>query len=111
MDKKLYSHFVRGYFDGDGCLYLGKNNKGAEISFVGTEMFLLKLSEILKETLSVDLVVKNLGPTYKLVTKEAKIHRKNGIKSFLNWIYDDAALMLRRKYDKYQQFLQNINNS
>lgn len=111
LDKKLYSHFVRGYFDGDGCLYLGKNNKGAEISFVGTEMFLLKLSEILKETLSVDLVVKNLGPTYKLVTKEAKIHRKNGIKSFLNWIYDDAALMLRRKYDKYQQFLQNINNS
>ena len=32
---------------------------------------------------------------------------------FFDWIYDDANLKLKRKYNKYQQFINNnnINNS
>jgi uncharacterized protein (DUF433 family) len=111
LDKTLYPHFVRGYFDGDGCLYLGKNGKGAEISFVGTEMFLTQLSRVVNELLNIDLYVKDAGSKYKSVTKSAKIHRQTGIKLFLDWIYKDADLMMYRKYNKYQQFLNNINNS
>lgn len=111
LDKSLYSHFIRGYFDGDGCLYLKKNSKEATVSFVGTEMFLTKLSTIVKEILDVDLLVKSIGVVDESVIREAKIYRQNGIKSFLNWMYNDADLMLKRKYDKYQHFLQNINNS
>ena len=111
LDEKLYSHFVRGYFDGDGCLYLGKNNCGPAVSFVGTDMFLTKLSDIVEQKLDVDLYVKDAGPRYKSVTKEAKIYNRDGIFTFLNWIYKDADLMLVRKYDKYQQFLNNMNNS
>ena len=48
---------------------------------------------------------------YNPEIKGARISNRNGIKLFLEWIYKDADLMLNRKYDKYQQFLNNINNS
>lgn len=111
LDEKLYSHFVRGYFDGDGCLYLGKHINASEVSFVGTVMFLTRLQEVLKDKLGVNMHIRDCGDKYHPVTKEAKISSRYGIKDFLDWIYQDADLMLYRKYDKYQQFLNNINNS
>ena len=111
LDETLYSHFVRGYFDGDGCLYLGKNNKTQEMSIIGTKMFLYPLKEIIKQTLDIDLYVKCTEPKYKEVTKIVRISSKYGVKTFLDWIYRDADLMLKRKYNKYQHFLNNIDNS
>ena len=111
LDEKLYSHFIRGYFDGDGCLYLGNSSNHAEVSFVGTIMFLTGLREVIKTQIGVDIYINSYNKRYQPVTKEAKIHKRLDIKNFLEWIYKDADLMLYRKYDKYQQFLNNINNS
>lgn len=110
LDKKLYSHFVRGYFDGDGSLYFDRSNN-ATVSFVSTEMFLNRLQEIVKRQLDINLYMYDRNDKYKSVTKESKINSQQGIKVFLDWIYRDADLMLYRKHDKYQQFLNNINNS
>jgi hypothetical protein len=41
LDKELIRHFIRGYFDGDGCITYGKKlNKNATISFVSCVKFL-----------------------------------------------------------------------
>lgn len=111
LNEKLYSHFIRGYFDGDGCLYFANGSCNATVSFVGTEMFLNKLSDIIKEKLDVDLYVRDTGFKHNFITKEAKMHSLNSVLTFLNWIYENADLMLMRKYNKYQQLLNNINNS
>ena len=112
LDRSLYSHFVRGYFDGDGCLYISKNHKINEVGFVGANSFLTKFIEIIREEIGVDFYIRDLDiKKYNPATKGARISNRNGIKLFLDWIYKDSDIMLERKYDKYQQFLNSINNS
>lgn len=110
LDEKLYAHFVRGYFDGDGSLYFDKRN-GATVAFVGTEMFLTRFSSVLQKQLEIDMHICDCNEKYKPVTKLARLHSRSAIKKFLDWIYNDADMKLIRKYNKYQQFLNNINNS
>ncbi len=55
LDKNLIHHFIRGYFDGDGCITfcMQGNYKRYGLSFVGTESFVGSLSNILSNTLKV----------------------------------------------------------
>eukprot|EP01084_Bolivina_argentea_P016220 30367_1 len=36
-------HFVRGYFDGDGCIHFHKNRKSLDVSFLGASKFIMYL--------------------------------------------------------------------
>ncbi len=114
LDKSLYSHFIRGYFDGDGCLYLGGNKASPEVSIVSTIMFIQRVQEIVSEVIGVEMRMKS-QKQHKPVTKVGVITGVDKIAKFLSWIYADADLKLNRKYQKYQQFLdrysKNINNS
>lgn len=49
ITKELISHFIRGYFDGDGCIYLDKKRNKCQTQTVGTKDFCEHLSIILKE--------------------------------------------------------------
>lgn len=113
LNEDLYSHFIRGYFDGDGCLYLGNGKCNPEVSIVSTIMFIEKIQEILDNQIGVTMRIKT-QKQHKPVTKVGVITGRQKIATFLNWIYQDADLKLNRKYEKYQQFMesyQNINNS
>lgn len=46
-DNVLSISFIRGYFDGDGCLTYYQNPVRPKASFLGTSMFLSKLKECL----------------------------------------------------------------
>jgi len=65
LDENLWRHFIRGYFDGDGCV------SGATFSLCGTEEFLLRIQEIF---------IKELGLTKTKLVKRHK-ERKNNITS------------------------------
>jgi intein/homing endonuclease len=62
LKEDLIRHFIRGYFDGDGCLtgsYENYKNKEKKyfawcISIVGTTTFLNKIGEILKNEINVN---------------------------------------------------------
>jgi DNA invertase Pin-like site-specific DNA recombinase len=114
LDESLYSHFIRGYFDGDGCLYLGGTKAHPEVSIVSTIMFVRKVKDILANAIDVDMRIKT-QKQHKPVTKVGVITGIGKIVAFLDWIYVDADLKLNRKYEKYKQFLErycdNINNS
>lgn len=114
LEKSLYSHFIRGYFDGDGCLYLGGTKGNPEVSIVSTIMFVQKVKDILENVIGVEMRIKT-QKQHKPVTKVGVITGVNKICAFLNWIYEDADLKLNRKYEKYKQFLEryckNINDS
>ena len=113
LNEELYPHFIRGYFDGDGCLYLGKNGRNPEVSIVSTIMFIEKVKDILDEKLGISMKIKS-QKQYKPVTKIGLITGRNKIALFLNWIYQDADLKLNRKYQKYLQLMEsykNIDNS
>lgn len=113
LDKELYSHFIRGYLDGDGCIYLNTSTLRCRVSFISAYNFCNTVTEILMDVLGIKSHLRhtrNASDTCYTV----EINKTTDIYKFLDWIYDGADLYLERKYQKYQQFLKmfnNINNS
>ena len=97
VPEDLLYHFIRGYMDGDGCIYVAPNKIAVE--FVGTEDFLTKLKEFV-----------NLGhgKVYDVSNKSnAKRTMYTGVYAleFLKRIYCNATIYLERKFNKYQEYL------
>jgi hypothetical protein len=107
---ELYiSHFIRGYFDGDGHIGLTQahnpNNKNLVLSIVGTKLFLERLKlEFEKHYGNIVGHLRNEDTYYTLFFSGSKI-----IYAFLDWIYKDSTeeTRLKRKYDIYYKYINN----
>lgn len=104
----LYNHFIRGYFDGDGCISIRerkdrKNHKCKAIMFniSGRESVVLRIQEILCEKVGVT----KTKPSYKKNSFLTIIHwgGHNVCKRILDYLYKDATIFLQRKYKKYKE--------
>lgn len=102
LPKNLFRHFIRGYFDGDGCISFAKRGwKSTAVSFVGNEYFLKSIKEII----------------YCNTSKDMKIHQRTNsgiytlnssgifnVYAILKYLYEDSTIYLQRKYDRYVNF-------
>jgi len=95
------SHFVRGFFDGDGSFYNGKQTKAStyrtEIIFNGSRFFLEGVERTLRKNLLVkrkDLCLHTRG---KNLCKLIYGVRREVLK-IRSWMYKEATLYLDRKY-------------
>lgn len=103
LDVHLIRHFIRGYFDGDGCISCTFDKRGAlyyTISLISTKPFCESLMDILE---------KGKITKVKLLDRHNQMfiwckRGTNQIKIFLNYIYKDANVYLDRKYQKYLEF-------
>lgn len=97
-----FAHFLRGYFDGDGCLT--KTYKGiSQVVFTsGSRHFLEGLSESLAEKIGIKQ--KNLNSSDRAYQIRYKKHETLKI---LNYMYSEIknGLYLERKYQKYLSLL------
>lgn len=101
VGKEFQSHFLRGYFDGDGCVYL----KGTclNISFAISKPFLEGFSRLLEE-IGYSFYLEDRGSIY--VVKS--IGNVNGLK-ILNFIYRDfKSIFLNRKLLKIKESIKII---
>lgn len=116
MDDSLYGAFIRGYFDGDGCVRtkIRKLASGKVVEYPLCDIisankdFLDKLRAILYDKLGVCSYIyadKNCHRLY--------IHKNEHTLKFLDYIYKDANIYLDRKYNKYLSIVKNnkINES
>lgn len=107
IPEELFHHFVRGYFDGDGCISERTKRQGAvryTIDILSSEIFCNKLISYFQEKLDIP---------FKYQKKQTKINRiclsgNRQIKKFCDWMYKDATIYLDRKYKVYQGLLSNI---
>lgn len=113
LDKSLISHFIRGYFDGDGSIYLtrtkaktSKNcirvyNKPA-IHICGTLEFLSGLIDYLPFLNNTKTVIKKekrrLSNTYYL-----RFDGYQRVINFYNLFYKDSNIYLDRKMSKFKE--------
>lgn len=91
VPSELIRHFIRGYFDGDGCVYARPNGNG--INFVGTQSI---LEWIQKE---IDVYPKKLVPCGKAY--QFSFASKKDVARFYHYIYDQATVYLPRKKNKF----------
>lgn len=96
LPRNLIPHFIRGYLDGDGCVYNGEH--GCSISLIGTNEFLNSIQ---------DIVNKELGLTKTKISKKGNAYQCQwkGIGNFKTWFdylynYNDI-MYLQRKFEKF----------
>lgn len=101
VPSNLISHFIRGYFDGDGSI--GKPEMPIDVSILGTLPFLEKLNETAK-LLSVNIIHRDKRH-HPLVFRSEFCGKT--AREFCKYIYTDATVFLERKYERYLKHLDN----
>lgn len=97
-DKSLIRHFIRGYWDGDGCLsWCDKNHTQPCIEVVGTNQFLESIKKYLN--LNAKLQAKN----YDSTTRQFSISRKQAF-NIIKYLYSNSTIYLDRKYKIYLEY-------
>lgn len=100
ISQELYSHFVRGYFDGDGCLHVDLKRKCGAVSIIGSSMFCKELQTIFQDLLEIKSVI-----SHDYRCKEGidvlRIRKYSDIQKFGKWIYNNSNdMFLSRKFNK-----------
>lgn len=98
VPKRLKHHFIRGYFDGDGCVYGSENNRTYSVSFVGTDEFLTEMQTVLFDELKLTktAIKKSKGKAYETAW--------GGIENcgkLFQYLYNDCTICLYRKLEKF----------
>lgn len=109
VPENLIPHFIRGYFDGDGCITYSYNKiykkRSPVISFVSTKEFLDTLQIIFNKELGFSFTKfqkrrKNIINNYSIMYGGKKQMLK-----FYNWLYNDSNYFLKRKFKKFTELL------
>ena len=109
VPASLMHHFVRGYFDGDGCISFVKRSGCWVVSFVGNKEFITKLRCNIKRGALNDSTSNgyiNKISEQVIVLEYRGVHCPMAV---LDWMYkgSDESTRLSRKFVFYQ-FLRNI---
>jgi hypothetical protein len=112
VNESLLRHFIRGYFDGDGCVFYKEYqyewiNRCFRVLICGNDIFLKSLCKILEKN-----EIK--------VTQEARKDKRSNVyqmfilgfdnlKLFYNYIYENNNICLERKYQKFNYAFERIN--
>jgi intein-encoded DNA endonuclease-like protein len=116
VPTNLIRHFLRGYSDGDGSIYINrvKNKQGKKYNntiwkFVSTKQFCQQTAKILKEELGISCSQSLSRPKTNNTTTTLTVGGNLQSKKVLDWLYQDATIYLPRKYEKYLEFKQTLN--
>lgn len=107
-DEEL-KHFIRGYFDGDGGISLYKNKNGtyrAKITITSSSYFCKELKKILEEKLHINVKI-DINKTKN--SSQIRFGAVKDVSIFLNWLYKDSRIYLKRKYMEANVFLNSRN--
>jgi hypothetical protein len=104
VPKNFMNHFIRGYFDGDGCIYNSQNR--IMINVIGSENFCKSFVDFLKVKLDILTKVKSEKRGLSFYFSIMKI--KDVVK-FCEFIYSNSTVKLQRKYQKYIDYLETEN--
>lgn len=101
VPSELIRHFIRGYFDGDGCISHAVNAKTPfyVFGFVGTRSLLESIQIILYK--DAGLTKTKLSQKQGQEAYQIMKGGRNNCKIMFDYLYKDSTIYLDRKYDKF----------
>ena len=101
IPRDYVSHFIRGYFDGDGSLHYLQGTNNFRISFIGTKKFLNDIQKELGTHVSLQSGI--AGKAFVL-----QIAGRKQVERILKYMYKDSSenMYLNRKYQRYLDCLE-----
>ena len=99
----LYRHFIRGYFDGDGCVSfkIYNNQKQFSVIILGTYDFLFELKNILELN---DIKCSDVK-SYDSRTFRLAMYGWDNLHKLYNYFYENSNVYLDRKFYKFRETL------
>jgi hypothetical protein len=105
IKEKFLSHFIRGYFDGDGSIHFNKPNT-IKISFVGTKEFLKELQSRVNSSLNL-----KINPITKVKSIWRIHYYSNDARTLCRWMYKNSgSLYLKRKMERFKKHMEIRKN-
>ncbi len=110
MPENLHPYFVRGYFDGDGCIYVRKSGLQPKVGITSTiEQDWSGLSSLLNKNNVQSKIIKTTGYFFYKGERKAGysstllIDSRKQVFNFFNYIYGPhlKRFGLKRKYNKF----------
>lgn len=111
MPEHLNVHFIRGMFDGDGCITKREKNDEWKWSLTSTSECAEKIQSIILaaigKIINYHCISKTENNTYELETQG-----NEKITKVMSWLYEtsSADIQLERKYKKFQDLLKQQSN-
>lgn len=100
IPKKYLSHFVRGFFDGDGSIHFNKPNT-IKVAFITTKQFLDRLRQALHNHVGVNFG--NLRQHHKIYILT---YFGDNARKLCYWMYKDSGeFYLERKKERFKKHL------
>jgi len=123
LPEDLKPHFIRGFFDGDGSVYMNKtssaNSKG--VSFVGTGDYFMKQlqTELEKVGIKFNLTkpnvakyvskIKGKSVTSKTPITKLQLNRRAEIELFASYLYSNSTIHLNRKKELMLKWVETLS--
>lgn len=102
--------FIRGYFDGDGCISTSNegNKDRIELNITGMPDMLIGISDFL---ISEGVLRRKpkLHPDARSKAYSIFMYGKDSIKDILDYLYKESGIYLDRKYQKYMEFYKDYD--
>lgn len=104
LNKEFYPDFIRGYFDGDGCIWIEKNSGAVGFSLTSHN------KEILEQV--IDFFEENEIPRVTIkednrynINYSFKYRKKASEKIYKLLYYSDDCFRMKRKFDKFTEII------
>ncbi len=108
--KSLHRHFMRGYFDGDGCLSLytqtmrGCTVLKQEWSLTGNRTLMAKMKMLLEDEAGTTPTVQLKPYKHSPGTASLRYGKKADIAALHEYLYKNATVYLESKHQKFVEF-------
>lgn len=106
IPQKHMKHFIRGCLDGDGSICFSK--KQCHVSFVGNENMVIGMEHYLHTYENFKTRHVNLYKNDNINFCRMNIAGNRNCKLFLDWLYHDSTIYLKRKFLKYMQLVDEV---
>lgn len=105
VPEHLLNHFIRGYFDGDGCITQQNNGTQCSIVFTGLDSFLFELQKVLVEKCDLNIVKMHSRRRSSSEFKQFAYRGNKQCKRIYDYLYKDATRWMPRKREKMESIL------
>lgn len=109
INKNLMRHFLRGVFDGDGCLSINGDKSGSRVGLTGCSLFIQDIKDYIKKELKIDTQLRLEKRSKTEEVFDISYGSRINVSKLLNYLYKDASIYLDRKYNKYLEIIKTMH--
>lgn len=108
-NENLVKDFIRGYFDGDGCVSKNTKRNTYAIKILGTEDILNYIKEFIHKN-NIAQIKRYYKRKNSQTVSSLEFAGNNQTKRFLDIIYNKSTIYLDRKYKRYIELCNLLNS-